>query len=174
MYKAYPGNGYQHLGMKRTLAKYRGLGIFNRSSGERQIRNRRRAYRMSNKLTFDPIYGYPGNNRRTLSLSLRPFTKQVSDLRKSHYFIDQFRGAVQNMYGSNYPKAKVSWNSDVDTLARQARNILNKEEAELAKPVTDFFTRGQALAQPVAPPTPKQPIALPDAAPIKKARRSSF
>lgn len=129
--------------MRRTLAKYRGLGIFNRKTGEREIRNRRRAYSIANKMTFDPIYGYPTNNRRTLSLSLRPFTKQVSDLRKSHYFIDQFRGAVQNMYGTPVPKPKLRWHSDIDTLAIQARNILRKEEEELAKPVTEYFDRNK-------------------------------
>lgn len=147
IYKAYPG-GYQHLNLRRTLAKYRGLGIFNRKTGEKEIRDRRRAYGISNKMAFDPIYGYPTNNRRTLSLSLRPFTKQVQDLRKSTYFIDQFRGAIKNMYGSAVPKAKLNWSSDIDTLALQARNILRKEEEDIARPVTDYYDRiGQPSSQ---------------------------
>lgn len=136
MYKAYP-SGYQSGRLRRTLAKYRGLGIFNRRTGEREIRERRNVYRMANKMAFDPIYGYPTNNSKTRSLSLRQFAKQVSDLRKSHYFIDQYRGAVQNMYGSRVPKARVKWHSDIDTLALQARNVLAKEEQELARPVTE-------------------------------------
>lgn len=150
MFKAYPG-GYQHSLLRRTLAKYRGLGIFNRKTGEKEIKNRRKAYRISNKMTFDPIYNYPTNNKRTRSLSLRPFTKQVSDLRKSTYFIDQFRGAVQNMYGPSVPRAKLHWNSDIDTLALQARNILRKEEQELARPITEFYDRqGQRRPEPTA------------------------
>lgn len=140
LFRAYVA-GFQTKRMRRTLAKYRGLGIFNRRTGEKQLRDRRRAYAVSNKMTFDGVYGYPTNNSKTKSISLRPFTKQVSDLRKSTYFIDQFRGAVQNMYASSVPRAKLHWNSDIDTLALQARNILRKEEAEMAKPVMEYFDR---------------------------------
>lgn len=165
IHRAYP-NGYQTYRMRRTLAKYRGLGIFNRRTGEKEIRDRRRAYQISNKMTFDPVYGYPTNNRRTLSLSLRPFTKQVSDLRKSHYFIDQFRGAIKNMYGSNLPKTKLNWASDIDTLALQARNILRKEEEELARPVTEYFDR-QGKPQEEKKPVVKPQIKPPPPPPVK-------
>lgn len=138
MFKAYPGNGYQHMRMRRTLEKLRGLGIFNRRTGERELSARRKAYGIANSIAFNRSYNYPTNNRRTLSLSKRSFTDQVSQLCGSKYFIDQYRGAVKNMYGT-VRKVRNNWHSDIDTLALQARNILRKEEEERARPITEYF-----------------------------------
>lgn len=137
VFRRYP-NGYVSYLKQKAVNKYRKL--FRRPTGERQYLQRKKVYAIAKRLNFASAFNYPGNSNRTRSLSLRSFAKQTSGLRKSNYFIDQFRGALQDMYHSDRRK-NLPWNSDLDVLTLQARNILRKEEEERARPVFDYFNR---------------------------------
>jgi hypothetical protein len=123
---------------KKSLNKYRRLPIFNRNTGEKEYRDRRIAKNIFRKDQFSPAFSYPSNNNRTRSISRRSFAKQTADLKSSSWFINQFRGGLQDNYGG--VSAKVPWASpSTDILAYQARKVLSQEEQERLKPATDFF-----------------------------------
>lgn len=128
---------YVNVLKKRTLNKYRRLPIFNRKTGERERAQRRIAERIFRKEQINPAFSYPGDNNRTRSISQRSFAKQTAGLKSSSYFINQYRGGMQDNTGGI--SAKLPWASpSTDILAYQARKVLGQEEQERI-PSTDFF-----------------------------------
>lgn len=121
----------------KSLSKYRRLPAFNRDTGERERRDRRNVKNWARKDAFNRAFNYPTNNNRTRSLSKRSFAKQTRDLKTSQYFIDQYRGGLQDNY--RLQRTTLPWSPDLDLLSYQARNLLNKEEQERAKPIRTFF-----------------------------------
>lgn len=132
------------------------LPAFNRPTGTREIGRRKKLL----KWVYDNDlrsrnFNYPTDSARTRSLSLREFGKQTSDLKNSQYYIDQYRGGLQDT--QRRARAKLPWSSDLDILNYQTRRILNQEEQEKAEPIRKFFddlvnhrTRSLARARNVA------------------------
>lgn len=133
-----PGaGGFVDYRKRKSLAKYRRLPFFNRATGEKEYRARKLAHKIFRRDQFNKFFNYPTNNNRTRSLSKRSFARQTADLKQSQYFIDQYRGGLQDNH--RLKRTRIPWSSDLDILSYQARNILNKEAAEKTQPIRDFF-----------------------------------
>ncbi len=133
-----PGQkGYVQKQVRTRLKALRNLPIFNRDTGSKEIAERKKSLRIYNDIVKSKGYTYPSDNRRTLSLSRKSFTNQTKNLKGSQYFIDQFRGTMQDNYNLNRSRKKYYVNRDI--LENQAKIIRDKEEQEKLEPLQQYF-----------------------------------
>lgn len=129
--------GFVNKNVAKRLKALRKLPIYNRNTGGEEIKNRRKGIRQYSKNVSSIAYNYPTNSGRTLSLSRKSFTNQTKNLKGSQYFIDQFRGTLQDNYNLNRSRKKYYLNRDI--LSRQAKIIREKEENEKLEPLQQYF-----------------------------------
>ena len=129
--------GFVNRNVQKRLKVLRNLPIFNRDTGGRQIKNRKKGLKDYENIVRSIGYNYPTDSGRTLSLSRKSFTNQTKNLKGSQYFIDQFRGTPQDNYNLNRSRKNYYVNRDI--LSRQAKIIREEEESEKLQPLQQYF-----------------------------------